>query len=479
MIKTEAIESLDGSVYVPVKDLVTLNSSGVLTTPDGRTITIVATGGTSGGGSSGGGTTTDTTPPIFDETTTVNGITPTSAVLNVSVNETGTIYYSIVSSGMTALTSAQIKAAGGAFNGNLAVSASPFSTSFTLSGLSAGVSYDAYVVSQDTAGNFSSVVKVSFTTSTLTETQDLSVNITGSVIDALQNNVYEITQETTEPGWSKFEPIITQNDISLATSGGTTMSLSQIKFNIKTAGYQIIKILLYADGATTPIAFSRLDATTDSANKVKMVSNPLITGTVVSNGMMLVTNPSYELANILNTDKMPVAGTAGWYSLTTNTDATASFTLTFSSPITVASARIYRCGGSASFNGGTDSYTVQFIDNNNVAKVVDVPKVSDAQFATISAYTSASLATAGTPIDIETKKHVFSLSYSYDGVTFTDIASLSNTATHNTTTDMWSVDYTYPKTVISNVGQKKLYVKVPDADIAYLKNLKINFWYLT
>ena len=475
MIKTEAIESLDGSVSISVGDLVSLNSSGALTTPDGRTITITSiAGGSSSGGSGSGGTTTDTTPPIFDETPTVNSITTTSAVLNASTNETGSIYYSIVSSGVTALTATQIKNAGGAFNGNISVSASPFSTSFNISGLTPGVAYDGYVVTQDTAGNLSSVSKVTFTTTAMSEVQDLTINVTGAVIDALQNNVYTITQESNQPGWSNFEPIITQNDISLATSGGTTIALSQIKFNVKSAGYQIIKILLYADGATSPMTFTRVDSAT-----VKSVANPLITGAIVSNGMSFVTNATYELANILNTDKMPVAGTAGWYSLTTNTDATASFTLTFSSPINVASARIYRCGGTSSFNGGTDSYTVTFIDNAGVSKAVDVPKVTDAQFATITAYTSASFTTTGTPIDIETKKHLFSLSYSYDNVTFTPMTSSGNTATHNTTTDLWSVDFAYPKTTIPNVGQKTLYVKVPDADIAYLKNLKINFWYLT
>lgn len=470
MIKTEAIESLDGSTYIPVANLVTLNSSGVLTTPDGRTVTITSSSGSTGGGTGGA----DTTAPLFDETPNVNAITPTSAVLNVSTNETGVIYYSIVSSGVTALTGIQIKAGAGAFNGNIGVSVAPFSTSFNVTGLTPGVAYDGYVVTQDTAGNISSVSKVTFTTAAMAEVQDLTVNVTGSVIDALTDNVYTITQEANQPGWSNFETIITQEDISLATSGGTTTALSQIKFNIKTAGYQIIKILLYADGATVPISFSRVDAAT-----VKLVSNPLITAAIVSNGMMLVTNASYELANILNTDKMPVAGSAGWYSLTTNTDATASFTLTFSSPIDVASARIYRCGGTSTFNGGTDVYTVNFIDNANVSKIVDVPKVTDAQFATISAYTSASLASTGAPIDIETKKHTFSLSYSYDGVTFTPATASSNVSTQNATTGLWSVDYKYPKVAISNVGQKSLYVKVPDADIAYLKNLKINFWYLS
>ena len=471
MIKTEAIESFDGSVLIPVRDIVTMNSSGVLTTPDGRTITIIATGG-SGGGT---GTGTDTTPPLVDEAVTVTNIQATQVNLNVSINETGTIYYSIVSSGVAALTPTQVKNASGTKNGNLAVSASPFSTSFTVTGLTAGVSYDCYVAAQDTAGNLSVISKVTFTTTSSTEVQDLAVNITGATIDALTNNVYTISQESNEPGWSSFEPVITQNDISLASSGGTSMSLSQIKFNIKSAGYQIIKILLYADGATTPISFIRgADEKT-----VKMASNPLLTCQFTSNGMMLVTNATYELANILNTDKMPVAGTSGWYSLTTNTDATASFTATFSCPVDVANVRIYRCGGTSTFNGGTDDYTVKFIDNALNEKIVSVPKLTDTLYASISNYVGESLATAGTPIDIATKKHIFNFSYSYDNVTFVDAASTSTIDTQNSTTGLWSVDYVYPKIMIPTTGQKTLYVKVPDADITYLKNLKVKFWYLT
>lgn len=311
----------------------------------------------------------------------------------------------------------------------------------------------------------------------LTETQDSTITILPTAIDSMQNNIYEVIQETADPGWSKIKPIIYQNDFSLESSSGGSMMLSKINFAVRSAGYQIVKVLLFNKNIseTTPIAFTRVDADT-----VALASNPSNVIDITSNGFTLITNATYELANILNTDKMPTAGASGWFSLTSNTDGTAKFQATFTTPIEVTNVRIYRCGGSSTtFNGGVDPYDVTFTGNSSDIVTIEVPKVSDADFVGITAFTSGDLGgTGGGTLTPEDKKYNFSFSYSLDGTTFTDVSPLTQVAEQNTTSGLWTFNNTYADIVIDATNQRNFFVKIPDQDIPNLKNLQLKSWYL-
>ena len=304
---------------------------------------------------------------------------------------------------------------------------------------------------------------------TPTEIQDLTMDFTSVAVDAATNNTIEIDQDSGQANFTKYEIILTQNDFTLTPSSATAFNLSKIQMNVKTAGYQLVKILMY-DESDTLITFNRVDEDT-----VQKTSNNTIKIDTVSSGFMLVTNATYELANIFNTDKMPVAATGGWYALTSSSDATANFTATFSAPVGVAKVRIYRCGAaSASFNGGTDVYTVKFTDSSGAVINVDVPKVADAVFTTISNPTIASIGSTGATPTIDSKLHKFTLGVSTDGTTFTDLSTSGvSTYSQNTTTLAYTAIETYPKTTINSA---KLYFKIPDTDIQYLKSVKVNMW---
>ena len=301
------------------------------------------------------------------------------------------------------------------------------------------------------------------------EVQDLTLEYMRASVDASTDNTIEILQDSGQSNFSKYQMMVYQEDFNLTATAAGEFNLSKIKMNVNSAGYQIVKILLY-DINDNMITFNRVDSDT-----VKRTTEATILVDFVSNGFMLVTNTSYELANILNTDKLPVAATGGWYALSTNTDDTASFTATFNSPVKVAKARIYRCGAaSTSFNGGTNDYTLKFIDSTNVEIIVSVPKVADAVFTSISNPTIAPLATSGGIPTLESKLKNFNLSMSTDGITFTDITSEGIiTTSQNPTTLAYSATETFP---IKTIDSSKLYFKIPDEDISFLKSVKIFMW---
>lgn len=382
MITVEKLESLDGSVAIPTKDIITFDIlTGNLVTGDGKVVTATGTGSSGGTGGTGG-----------------------------TGGDTG--------------------GTGGTGGGTVT-----------------------------------------------TEVEDTLLTILPAAIDSAQDNIYKVSQETNQPGWSKIQPIIYQTEFSLESTGGGSMMLSKIDFAVRSAGYQMIKILLFnANSATptTPISFGRL-----SLNSVKLGSDATKTVSITSNGFMLVDNATYELANILSTDKMPVAGTSAWYSLTANTDATAKFSAVFSSPIEVTSARIYRCGAStASFNGGSEPYDVVFTDNNAATKSIEVPKVSEALFTGITAYTTAALESSGVAVTAESKKYNFTFSYSLNGTNYTLATPISQVAEQNATSGLWTYKNTYAPIIITGTTQKDFYIKIPDTNIANLKNVQVKQWYL-
>ncbi len=93
----------------------------------------------------------DPVPPSF---TTMSAIAGEEAIsLTASINESGTIYYAVVTSGSAALTKEQIKHG----SGYAATGSAASFDSFSVSGLIVGDSYDIYAVATDEAGNSTAV----------------------------------------------------------------------------------------------------------------------------------------------------------------------------------------------------------------------------------------------------------------------------------------------------------------------------------
>lgn len=302
-----------------------------------------------------------------------------------------------------------------------------------------------------------------------TEVQDLTLEYTPLAVDMATNNTILINQDVGQANFSKYEFILTQNEFTLSAGTTTSMAVSKVKMNVNSAGYQICKILMY-DENNQLIKFSRTDE-----NTVQLVLNPTTKIDITAVAFTLVTNGTYEISNIFNTDRMPVASSSGWYALTANTDASASFEAVFSNAINVSRVVIYRQGASSTtFNGGSNDYTVKFIDASNNEKIINVPKVIDSQFTTLNNPTQESLGSAGSLPDATTKLHKFNLGTSLDGITFTDITSEGvTTYVQNPVTLGYEATTKYP---IKTIDSPKLYFKLPDADITFLNKVKINMW---
>lgn len=97
----------------------------------------------------------DTDPPTFDSAPATSSITTSGFTVDASIDEGGDIYYVVVADGDPAPTTANVL--GGVANGGGAAIksgsgtnlADPFTLSSAVTGLSAGIAYDVYVVAQD------------------------------------------------------------------------------------------------------------------------------------------------------------------------------------------------------------------------------------------------------------------------------------------------------------------------------------------
>ncbi|KGL63374.1 LamG-like jellyroll fold domain-containing protein [Polaribacter sp. Hel1_85] len=97
-----------------------------------------------------------TIPPIFENSTpSAVSITETSFTLNTDIDEAGKIYYVVLTNNATAPTPAEVKAGTGNLgssavaSGSAEVSSAAFTNAFSVTGLTAGVAYDVYVVAED------------------------------------------------------------------------------------------------------------------------------------------------------------------------------------------------------------------------------------------------------------------------------------------------------------------------------------------
>ncbi|WP_033580933.1 DUF4347 domain-containing protein, partial [Dickeya chrysanthemi] len=120
-------------------------------------------------------TVNDDVRPTFDVAPAASNISGSGFDLSASIDEAGTIYYVIVADGASAPSVSQIIAgqnASGATaigSGSHVVSSSPYTYSFSVTGLNGASSYDVYVVAKDSANNqILSATKVDVTTSSNT-----------------------------------------------------------------------------------------------------------------------------------------------------------------------------------------------------------------------------------------------------------------------------------------------------------------------
>ena len=105
-------------------------------------------------------TNNDVTAPVFENSTpSSSNITTTGFTLNTDIDEAGTIYYMVLDDMMPAPSSGQVKVGTGipfmataVTSGNTVANSGGFTHNFSVTGLTAGSSYDVYVVAQDNEG---------------------------------------------------------------------------------------------------------------------------------------------------------------------------------------------------------------------------------------------------------------------------------------------------------------------------------------
>ena len=144
----------------------------------------------------------DTSAPTFDVTPSTSNITATTVDLSASLDEAGKIYYVVVADGATAPSIAQIKAgqdstgASALKSGNSNVTATPFTETYNITGLTANTAYDIYVIGQDDEGTpnvMSSATKVDIITN---PTAPSAPNMTAGT-DSGSSQTDDITNDNT------------------------------------------------------------------------------------------------------------------------------------------------------------------------------------------------------------------------------------------------------------------------------------------
>ena len=101
----------------------------------------------------------DTTPPVFENSTpSQSSVTQTGLSLAADIDESGTIYYIVVTDEATTPSSTEVKAgtgnggSGQVATGNAIVNSGDFTNNFNVTGLTPNTAYDVYVVAEDDEG---------------------------------------------------------------------------------------------------------------------------------------------------------------------------------------------------------------------------------------------------------------------------------------------------------------------------------------
>ncbi len=191
----------------------------------------------------------DTTPPNWESGyPQIANIGSTSFDLKVKINESGKVYYAVVSDGSAALTSAQVKSGTGFIKaGNSDVIANTEAT-LSITGLNSNTSYDVYVVAEDNVPNLmASPTKLDVTTAATDTTPPNWVagypafdNITRTSLTFKveideSGKVYYIVVDkgSTAPTSAQVKAGVNYGSVTVRASGNTTISANtEYSFNI-------------------------------------------------------------------------------------------------------------------------------------------------------------------------------------------------------------------------------------------------------
>ncbi len=174
----------------------------------------------------------DVTPPVF-----ISGFPSTSSIfqsqfdLQIQLDEPGTIYYVVLADAALAPSAAQVKLGKDesgstvSLSGSLAVSAASSTATKTITSLSAGTSYDIYVVAEDASSNLQTLptkIDVTTTTSTtpLINTSKTSITFDGFTAKSKQSANQSYTLSASD----------LTNDVSISVSGNFLVSIDNSNY---------------------------------------------------------------------------------------------------------------------------------------------------------------------------------------------------------------------------------------------------------
>lgn len=339
--------------------------------------------------------TTDTTAPVFESSTpSVSNISTTTMDLTADIDEAGKIYYVVLPSGTSQPTASAVKAGtatGIVTAGNATVSSGAFSNTFSVSGLSAGTTYDIYVVAEDDEGTpnlQAAATKISVTTAvpTITSaTYDASTNalvVTGANFGAnagISNDIDVSKLTLTGEGGSTY---------TLTSANVEIDSATQFTVSLNSADQLFIEGLLNKNGTTAasgttynlaaaadwnPANSGNADITGNQIT-VSNVQTPTITSATYdqSTGVLTVTGANFVhqtgATNDIDVSTLTLIGEgSATYTLTSATDVEITSATEFSVTLTgnektQIDALLNKNGTEA--NGGT-VYNLSAADNWN------------------------------------------------------------------------------------------------------------------
>jgi hypothetical protein len=188
----------------------------------------------------------DTYPPVFEIEPEIVTIESEEVALNFAVNELSTVYYVIknVEDSVPNFevvknpqNDQQILASG---NEIIDLENTGDSIVNSISGLSSNTEYSAYVVAEDTLGNFSSIIQIDFFTLNADADEDVAVVTPSEQISALDINALEASQNftsvfnfTVEDGGTNDELSTYISQMVIHSSSGNSLNFNEVLADVQ------------------------------------------------------------------------------------------------------------------------------------------------------------------------------------------------------------------------------------------------------
>jgi len=289
------------SITIPAGSLATNALSGIAAvddvSADGAKTVVVDIASVNGGSASENGTQQQTvtisddddgTPPVFASPPSLSSITAVGASLSVDMDEDGSVYYIVVDNSATKPTAAQVKS-GASYSAVTAHSSGSISTtatvgSTTISGLSDGISYDVYIVGEDSVANLQSdsdIVKLALDTLDVFANVS-SISLSGSPVETATALNFSVvfTDDVINVSTDDFTPLLTSGDSNVAAtiasiSGAGSaytvtvnsgVTVGELRLDL-TANTDIID-----ESSNTPDAYSTGSVHTTNTNHIATIS---------------------------------------------------------------------------------------------------------------------------------------------------------------------------------------------------------------